>query len=126
MSAIKNHYHDKIEEESRTFIALDYEILLFNNQPNTIGIVVRGQEEPTVDPKMYIDFVKEITPVFTPEMDEKMIANPTVHIVINNDPQRPDDEFFIQYTFPFVITEAICDSFIAGAERFIKQLYQIQ
>ena len=82
-------------------IKLDYEILLFENSPCTIGIVVRGREEPKVDEKRYIDFVSKISPSFTSDMQQQLIECPHIHITVNNDPDRPEDEFFIISCFDF-------------------------
>jgi len=99
-------------------IQISYDLLTFDFKPNVIGLIVRGMRPPSDDARL-IDFVKECAKKFTEEMTDALVKNPNIKIVRNNDPERPADELFLQYEFPFYIG-ARCALFKEGAHRTPK------
>ena len=107
-------------------IELNIQLMTFNHLPSTIGICVTGAKPPRNDERL-IDFVHEIFPHFPKKVRDEISRTRKCEVKINrnNDPERPDDELFLQYELPFKVTKSLCDKFVPCAYRFILSYYNL-
>lgn len=104
-------------------VEIKYALMTFKNKPNTIGLQITGCLPPTNDEGL-IDFVHESVKEMTLDTISVLLKKKQIKIVRNNAADRPKEELFLMYEFPFPITDP--NIFIPAAERFIVSYYKIE